>query len=60
MSCIFGAVEAWRDGMVYVLRLCIAIANATLHVDNTTQSLKMGVPGVKGVGDICCVPAQCA
>ena len=58
--CIFGAGTAWREGMVHVLTLWMAIPEATLYMDEGTHSLKLGMPSVKAHGDMCCVCGQCA
>ena len=58
--CIFGAGTTWREGMVHVLTLWMAMPEATSYIDGGTHSLKLGLPGVKGHSDICCVFGQCA
>ena len=58
--CISGAGTAWREGMVHVLTLLMAIPKATLYMVEGTHSLKLGLPGVKGHSEICCVCGQCA
>ena len=58
--CMFGAGTARREGMVHVLTLWMAIQQATLYMDDGTHSLKLGLQGVKGHSDICCVCGQCA
>ena len=43
-----------------VLTLWMAIPEATLYMDDGAHNLKLGLPGVKGHGDMCCVCGQCA
>ena len=45
--CIFGAGTTWREGIVHVLTLWMAIPEATLYMDEATHGLKLGLPGVK-------------
>ena len=45
--CIFGAGIAWREGMVHVLTLWMAIPETILYMDEGTHRLKLGLPGVK-------------
>ena len=46
--------------MVHALTLLMAILEATLYMDEGTHSLTLGLPRLKGHGDICCVCGQCA
>ena len=53
--CSFGAGKAWRNGMVHVVALWIAIPDATLHMDKTAECMKFALPRLKGLSDICCM-----
>ena len=43
-----------------VLALWAFIGDATMYTDKSAQSLKLGLLGVQGRSDICCVCGQCA
>ena len=45
---------------MHVLTLWMAILDATLYMDKSAHSLKLGLLGVKGLSDICCVCGRCA
>ena len=45
---------------MHVLTLWMAIPDATLYMDKSAHSVKLGLPGVKGPSNICCVCGQCA
>ena len=46
--------------MVHVLALWAVIGDATMYMDKSAQSLKLGLPGVQGRSDVCCVWAVAA
>ena len=58
--CISGTAQVWRNGMVHVLTLWSIIGDATMYMDKSAHSLKLGLPPVQGCGNICCVWAMCA